>query len=901
MSTLTEHITIPKNVSTENDLDFQYLKKLGIEYIESMGGNLWTDFNSHDPGITILEMLCYAITDLGNRINMPIEDLLTSKDNPSLDAQFFSSDKILTTRSVSQLDYRKLFIDLEGVRNCWLKLHRKKVYVNCKDSLLSYDENAFNALEEEYKSEYELKGLYDILVDFDIDEDLAPGSPKYLKKVKRISKEIRKVYHANRNICEDLVEIKEISTHPISVCASIELDKSAVEEKVHAQIISIIQEYFSPDVNFYSLKELLDNGRKTDEIFEGPLLTQGFIDTDELKSSELRSQIRLSDIMNLVSSIEGVKIIKEISIGFCDGTESDEWLICLDKDVRPILCDKSVFSYSKDVLPLILKKDKINLYSKEIEALQEAKRQSSSENKTLSIPKGNYVEADWYTTVQNDFPDTYGIGQNGLPSSASESRKSQAKQLKAYMLFFDQILASYFSQLGVVRDLLSSDSNLSQTYFTQAVKDIDGFEDIVNNYSTTNNNTLTDQLFDELDDVVGRRNQLLDHLIGRFAEKFSEYTFVMKALYGDASEELVVDAKQHFLSDYAQVSRNRGGAFNYHLQKPKDLWDTPNVSGTQRRIVRLGGFKRKDFWRRDLSESPVEIYPLVNAEDENVFRWRIKDFDGNTLLSATEDYPSIDDATQEMYQAIYQLVQTSEALIEKRTSFTDNEEIENVEIKRSDSNRYSFNVINSNGKDPNYIIARHYSLYPTVAKFKKMLLHVIQFFKHEFSEEGIYLVEHILLRPDITNTKVSSDEFYPIELDDCNDCFCKDPYSFRVSIVLPGYTQRFANIEFRDFLENLIREELPSHIAPKICWVGYRKDLVEDDENDLIQFEKTYKEFLLKRTKLDQQHHPVSLKAFIESLMKLNTIYPVGRLHDCDSNEIDGKIILGRTNIGSLK
>ena len=74
-----KHISIPKKVATKNDLDFYFLKAKGIDYLESFGGDLWTDYNSHDPGITILEMLSYAITDLGLRMDRPINELLASE------------------------------------------------------------------------------------------------------------------------------------------------------------------------------------------------------------------------------------------------------------------------------------------------------------------------------------------------------------------------------------------------------------------------------------------------------------------------------------------------------------------------------------------------------------------------------------------------------------------------------------------------------------------------------------------------------------------------------------------------------------------------------------------------------------------------------------------------------
>ena len=127
MPTLSKHKTIPKNTSTQDDLDFQFLKKKGIEYIESLGGSLWSDYNSHDPGKTILEVLSYALTDLGNRINLPVEVLLAEENNASaLKKQFLTAEKALPIKPITPIDYRKLFIDLDGVKNAWLKKHVKK-------------------------------------------------------------------------------------------------------------------------------------------------------------------------------------------------------------------------------------------------------------------------------------------------------------------------------------------------------------------------------------------------------------------------------------------------------------------------------------------------------------------------------------------------------------------------------------------------------------------------------------------------------------------------------------------------------------------------------------------------------------------------------------------------------
>jgi len=75
---------IPASIEKKPDLtaasDYYRLRKEGIGFIEQMGSAQWTDYNTHDPGITILEALCYAITDLAYRTGRDIKDILTPEE-----------------------------------------------------------------------------------------------------------------------------------------------------------------------------------------------------------------------------------------------------------------------------------------------------------------------------------------------------------------------------------------------------------------------------------------------------------------------------------------------------------------------------------------------------------------------------------------------------------------------------------------------------------------------------------------------------------------------------------------------------------------------------------------------------------------------------------------------------
>jgi hypothetical protein len=115
-------VSIEKKPDLKPAQDYYHLRKEGIGYIEQMGSRQWTDYNTHDPGITILEALCYAITDLAYRTGRDIKDMLTPESpstgkNPFPDQPFFTAREILTVNPWTPNDFRRILIDLDGVRS----------------------------------------------------------------------------------------------------------------------------------------------------------------------------------------------------------------------------------------------------------------------------------------------------------------------------------------------------------------------------------------------------------------------------------------------------------------------------------------------------------------------------------------------------------------------------------------------------------------------------------------------------------------------------------------------------------------------------------------------------------------------------------------------------------------
>ncbi|WP_437819911.1 diguanylate cyclase [Sorangium sp. So ce1078] len=755
---MLHQLTLQKPTRAEPELDHRHLQALGLEHVRRLARRIWTDHNVHDPGITTLELLCYALTDLGYRASFPIEDLLASETGNAegMRQQFFTARQILPGRPLTLLDYRKLLIDLAGVKNAWIHPHEQTLHVDPVAATLSTEAPATPIARE-----VRVRGLYRVLVE--LMDDVAPEDAEGV--LAAASRRLQ----ANRNLCEDFVDVAPIETQSFLVCAELELAPDAPVAAVHAEVLFRIQQYLAPPVNNYSLSEMLERRRSDgsrftmDEIFDGPLLDHGFIDDEELAQAELRAEIRLSDVISLVMDIEGVRAVRDIVINPSGATAPlpDRWRVPVLPGRRPALdrAASRVVMYKRGVPVSAAPGDVTGRYD-ELASAARVKQETPRED-DAPIPLGSHRRAGRYHSFQNHYPAIYGLGDQGLPGAASAARTAQARQLKAYLLFFDQIMANYCAQLARVKELFSTDPELHRTYFYQAVdsfaewRQIYGVEDVVQ--------TIQDEIEDPAV-LLDRRSRFLDHLVARFAERFHDYAAVMTSAFGasSASAESILRAKCEFLRSYPAISADRGLAYDASLSASGDVWNTGNVSGLEKRLARLLGLP--DASRRDLG---------AGGEGEG--------------------------------------------------------------------------------------------------------------------EEGMFLIENLLLRlPGFEAPRL------PICADPrCTDCSGDDPYSYRVHVVLPAYAGRFRNMEFRRYAEEVIRQETPAHILPKICWV---------DRDAMIALEAAYRAWLEARAAgAGAAELAARLEALIGPLYAAKNVYPTERLRPCGVGDEGPKFILSRTRLGSVE
>ncbi len=214
------------------------------------------------------------------------------------------------------------------------------------------------------------------------------------------------------------------------------------------------------------------------------------------------------------------------------------------------------------------------------------------------VPKGEDRELTEYESIQNQFPRAYGIGELGLPDSATSERHAQARQLQAYITIFDQVLANALAQLDHAKDLFSVNNypvTSNRTYFSQALTNVPDIDTIL--VDPDDAEGLANMVEPENSPgAIDRSNRFLNHLAARFSEQFIDQASLLKDIPpGDdqtlLTDEALIEDKRKFLVDYPGISAYRGKGFDYTV-----LDDAENVAGFQRRVSKLLGLDEDDFY-----------------------------------------------------------------------------------------------------------------------------------------------------------------------------------------------------------------------------------------------------------------------------------------------------------------
>ena len=806
---MVEPLTISPEEPANKGEDYPYLKKEGLKLVQQLAGDTWTDYNEHDPGVTTLEQLCYALTDLSYRAELPLKDLLIDHRGGRIRTRqqaLFIPRRILTCNPVTENDYRKLLVDrIPQIANIWLTPYRSPL----------------------------INGLYEIAV-------YAPGvdpcacDKEYLPE--EIRKRVLRVYCHHRDLCENVHAIHILKLVPTIVYADVNINETCAPEAILARLFFELGNFLAPELRRRSLKSLLDEGKTGDEIFNGPLLRNGFIDDSQLQPKA--TAIPVHDIIRVMVASAGV-----ISVG--------NVVVHVGENGRTYPTGATIEVPKGEILQLNTRADarqggfSIRLYRNGIECKPDSARVKRELNKLwtdyrrtyrlmpqyeelFAVPRGHYHDVEPYYSIQNQYPNVYGINAFGLPDDATPARKGQAKQLKGYLLVFEQLLADFFAQLAHIKDLYSIEAGLHHTYFYQYLsKSVPNVEPLLKDDYPEG----LKHLVQSVDAYVDRRNRFLDFLLALYAEEVNAASISELAACGrqdqNSGEELI-RVKIALLRNMIALTHNRGRGIDY-LALPT----MRNIAGMEIKC------------RIQLGMNVFDNRPLIEVLDEFGLELVEADAGGGVGRSLRRH----SDYIEENFAPVTAYVdEGGPSSIERPERIAPpppptpllRAQPVTEEFLRAAERKENFRVGSLPGettfalvcKSPSetdwYMVARYPDLQSALASVRPIVEQMRALYNYS---QQLYIVEHTLLwyeRP-----KHDGDTYIGDEADSAfgeEEEFAHDDapeftpevdfsYRFTITAVVSALPRQLNDRDYRKIVREVVRQNTPAHIVDDYCFL----------------------------------------------------------------------------------
>lgn len=718
--------TIPRKIESPHGITFDELRLQSVEIAQETSGKTWTDYNAHDPGVTILDHLCYGLTDLGYRLGFDVADLLCDPEG-RIDFRkqaLFAPRQILPCAPVTSIDFRKQiysdFHEIQDVRIEQVKPGYNRVLIRTHDRT-----------------------------------DLA----------KRITERLRR----DRPLGEDFERVQVMESSPCWLAGEITWDGNGDPAQIYADIHFRCGHRIVGDIQFRRYDELLATGRTLDELMDGPLTPQGHLEDADFLEANRKPGI--AELVKVVETTPGLRKVRKLFLVDADGApiaDSDATsrhleFPSLDESRPALLLAPGCMS------PLGPFLQTAERHLRKLEFGHQALRRNRDLSSQLpALPTGIHRDISRYRSIQEDFPSAYGIGRHGIPDGAPAQVRAHAKQLKAFLYPFEQIMIDF---LGTVEDLpkrfsIRPQDGTSYRSRPPAETNISRIDQVLVGADAHQQAAAA---LSRLDEPFERRNRLLDTMLAQYGESFPEHILRNFNPYrrGDP-DAWICQAKERYLRHLPELTSRRSDPRLWRLRVAillglSDLESHRRLCGNRE----LSTIQRHDDYMGHTDTIPVamshELAPIGRMSGDD-----------------TVELAALPRISDRMFRA------------------------------GCDDRRYfvmerpgrTVLVFHEGGREPAYVLAPFQNLATAMSAASALRNRLLRL---NLDCEGFHLVEHILLRP-----RVSSESFAGIST---------EWFTLRVSIVFPSWTARFADPEFRDLAEEIVSGTLPAHVQASFYWL----------------------------------------------------------------------------------
>lgn len=438
----------------EDDL-FSDLQKRTLDELQNLSGNVWTDYNPHDPGVTIADIANYALTELAYKLGFDLEDYLTDNDGrfPVEKYGLFTGEEVYPVSAVTEDDYRKLILAHFPV------IENVKVETDCE------------------------QGIYHFRLRL---------SPFF--KGPDITERVRRFFHKHRNLCENVGEVTIEEPKNLLFSADMEIESNADATDVLVQVFYTTMQYLAGSVKIEPKPQEGFAVLPPEEWYDGPVGDLRVV-IPEQKDTE-------TELYHILTGINGVKGFKtcyfyeDTPDGVCDYRRKNDFkgvykldipndlsLIKVRKGNEEVAIDSDRFKEKLRAIYFTKSTSRIRFF------MQERGGQDGGFMQALlddTMREAEYRDVYEHYPIENDLPRCYRTNEGDFTRKMPDAEKAQIRNFGNYLEMFDLVMERGLKGLDNVKALLSlrelsANTTKSKTLSRQRLtmrKNNDRFRDI---------------------------------------------------------------------------------------------------------------------------------------------------------------------------------------------------------------------------------------------------------------------------------------------------------------------------------------------------------------------------------------------------------------------------------------
>lgn len=395
---------------------YTFLQRKTLEELQRISGKVWTDYNPHDPGVTVADAVNYALTELDYKLDFRLEDYLTDSDGtwPVSRYGLFPPSEVYPTTPVTVDDYRRLVLS---------------AFPMVQNVLVEADSTSFA-----YHFTLRLSPFFE-------DET-------------GIVRQVRSFLNRHRNLCETIGTVTVEHPRKLTFESELEILPGYNATAILVQIYWTAMQYLAGSVQL-ERDESAYSGQvcSADTWYDGPVTNVRVIIPEQQNTEQ--------ELYWKLCGIEGIRNFKTCWFKDRDGRPitdfRDGYMLLIPDDFRKVKVTVSheqvradVDEFKERLKALYFMRSTLRMQH----ALQE-KEQVQDVAAQEMVRKARYRDVFHHTPVREDLPKCYRTRKQDFAGDTDGSQMAEAMNFGNYLRLFDLLMERGLGELKGMKKLFS--------------------------------------------------------------------------------------------------------------------------------------------------------------------------------------------------------------------------------------------------------------------------------------------------------------------------------------------------------------------------------------------------------------------------------------------------------------